>query len=80
MTLINVYWTPRINMLVVFCDCGEILHRPSNYSMVQCPVCRRAQLWHDGDPKPKKGRWSEPVMTNLVLTRDFDPVKAERAK
>jgi hypothetical protein len=80
MTLINVRWGLPVNTLVVFCDCGEILYRPSNYSLVECPVCRRRELWHSVEPKPLSGPWSEPVMTNLVLTRDFDANKASRAR
>jgi len=40
---------------------------PSNYSVVVCLVCRKAELWHSVDPKPEEGPWSLPVMHNAVL-------------
>jgi hypothetical protein len=67
MKLVDVYWTPRVNRLVVTCDCGNAIDHPSNYSMVVCNVCRRAELWHSIDPVPPAGQqWSERVMENVV--------------
>jgi hypothetical protein len=80
MTLVDVRWGYPVNVITVLCDCGQTLYRPSNYSQVWCLACGRKEYWHSCDPKPKRGRWSGKVMANLVLTRDFDPVKAEAAK
>jgi hypothetical protein len=46
MELIDVVWTPRVNALHIQCDCGALLIHPSNYSVVQCRRCGRAELWH----------------------------------
>lgn len=72
MTLINVYWAWPVNILEVYCDCGQRLLRPSNYSLVECSWCGRRELWHSVEPKPEQGPWSEPVMANHVLTGPDD--------
>ena len=67
MTLIDVIWTPEVNLLAVNCLCGLFFFWPSNYSVVRCPACRREKLWHGVDPKPEEGPWSLPEMENKVL-------------
>jgi predicted RNA-binding Zn-ribbon protein involved in translation (DUF1610 family) len=66
MTLLDVYWTPHVNHLRIACDCGATLDHPSRVSLVRCPVCGRAELWHGIEPRPEAGPWSEPVMASAV--------------
>jgi hypothetical protein len=64
MRLVDARWALPVNRLTVVCDCGVTLDRPSNISLVQCPLCRRAELWHSVDPVVPGRMWSEPVMRN----------------
>jgi len=66
MKLIDAYWALPVNRLRIICDCGITLDHPSNVSLVLCPGCQRAELWHGVDPAPHHGPWSEPVMENQV--------------
>jgi hypothetical protein len=60
MQLIDVYWTHHVNRLRVRCDCGVLLDRPSNVSLVECSNCGCQELWHGVDPA--EGIWAHPVM------------------
>lgn len=51
MKLIDVYWTPRVNVLLVRCDCGAEFEHPANYGLARCPFCAQAQLWHVAEPQ-----------------------------
>jgi len=35
------------NRLWVLCNCGRIIDHPTNISLVECPTCNLADLWHD---------------------------------
>jgi hypothetical protein len=67
MRLVDVSWAQPVNRLVVRCDCAMEFIWPSNVSLAQCPVCRRAELWHSVDPRPESGPWSEPVMERAEM-------------
>lgn len=67
MNIVHVRWSIPVNRLTVICDCGCSIDWPSNVSLVRCPRCGRQELWHDVDPKPQSGPWSEPVMRNGAL-------------
>lgn len=49
MELVNVEWTQTVNKLTVKC-CGIEFHRPSNFSLVQCPICGKIEYWHGPYP------------------------------
>ncbi len=51
MILLEVYWTEKVNMLVIKCECECKFHYPSSYSLVSCPQCSYIEYWHDFDPK-----------------------------
>lgn len=65
MKLVDVRWAVPVNRLTVKCDCGCTINWPSNVSLVVCP-CGRRELWHDVEPKPRFGPWSEPVMRSAI--------------
>ena len=46
MNLVNIYWTPIVNMLQIECDCGNHFDYPANYSLVECPKCHYKEFWH----------------------------------
>jgi hypothetical protein len=69
MHLIGVRWGSPVNRLTVKCNCGLTIDWPANVSLVTCPRCRYAELWHSVDPKPASGPWSEPVMENRIRCR-----------
>lgn len=60
MIIRDVWWTPRVNMLFVRCDCGHQFVHPTNISTCTCARCRRSELWHA--VKPALGIWKAPVM------------------
>ena len=66
MKLVDAYWTPVVNRLLVVCDCGQRIDWPSGVSMVECPECGRAELWHGINRVAATSRWRQPVMTNDV--------------
>jgi len=37
MEVLDAYWTPRVNILFVQCDCGEIFEAPANKRWASCP-------------------------------------------
>jgi len=39
MTVVDVRWTPRVNVLVIRCDCQVTFDHPANYAQAQCPAC-----------------------------------------
>jgi len=47
MELINVHWTNVVNMLEIKCECGALFQYPSNYSLVECPNCKKKEVWHE---------------------------------
>lgn len=67
MRLVDARWALPVNRLAVVCDCGVMLDHPSNVSLVTCPACGRAELWHSVDPRPNAGPWSEPVMQRAMV-------------
>ena len=46
MRVINVTWTPEVNVLTVECDCKNIIYWPTNISLIQCPNCHNKEWWH----------------------------------
>jgi hypothetical protein len=52
----------NVNILAIICDCGVSFVWPSHVSLAECPGCQKRELWHDVEPKPATGPWSEPVM------------------
>lgn len=42
MTLVDVFWTPKVNMLVVKCDCGRTFEHRLDCWTVRCK-CGRAE-------------------------------------
>lgn len=74
--LIDVGWAWPVNVLAIVCEpCGVGFRWPSNVSLVKCPRCGVQELWHEVEPKPATGPWSEPVMMNLVnvISRPSNP-------
>jgi hypothetical protein len=67
MVLFDVYWTPEVNRLRIRCDCSALIDHPSRFSLVRCPRCHRAELWHAIEPRPNDGPWSEPVMECALI-------------
>jgi hypothetical protein len=51
-----------VNLLAITCDCGVKFAWLSSVSLAQCPFCGKQELWHDVDPKPSSGPWSERAM------------------
>jgi hypothetical protein len=47
MYLNDVFWTKKVNILEIECDCGELFQYPSNYSLVECPKCKYKEVWHE---------------------------------
>ena len=44
MKIVDARWTPRVNMLVIVCDCGhEFEHRADRWR-VRCPCGRQGHL------------------------------------
>jgi hypothetical protein len=68
MTVLDVRWTPKVNILLIQCDCGNRFLHLSNYSAAKCDMCDRMELWHGIDPKPETGIWSIPQMRIELLT------------
>jgi predicted RNA-binding Zn-ribbon protein involved in translation (DUF1610 family) len=62
MILFDVIWQEDVNWLMIYCNCGIVLKRRSNYSAISCPMCGRVELWHSVQPKPADGPWSLPEM------------------
>ena len=60
MHIIDVVWTPKVNLLVIQCDCGGAFQHPSNRWTVRCPNCNTTQniaLLRDNyarDNRPRK--------------------------
>ena len=53
MVIYDVYWTNRINILKVKCDCGNKFEWPTNISMIYCHFCENKEWWHsDGEDYP----------------------------
>jgi hypothetical protein len=73
MKLVDVYWTPRINVLVVRCDCSRLFFHPANVATARCPACRRTQLWHIAEPQvpgtPFSGSRMDYELTGFGLWR-----------
>jgi hypothetical protein len=67
MQLTEIYWTPYVNLLTLKCECGMTFQAWSRFSIATCPACKKAELWHDVDPKPEKGPWGLPVVQNRVF-------------
>lgn len=67
MTIIDVYWTPQVNRLVIRCECGAVFDHPAWYSIHICPRCAKKQIWHGGDPKGTGTKWdfSDPMKIEL---------------
>ena len=61
MILRDVAWAEPTNILVVEC-CGTHFAWPSHVSCVQCPLCRKVQLWHGVGDVEKGDIWDLPVM------------------
>lgn len=64
MRIVDVYWTDRVNMLKIVCDCGNILTWPCNISTVNCYSCGKEELWHAVDPHPRP--WDKRVMESRL--------------
>jgi hypothetical protein len=62
MKLIEVTWTPRVNVLWVRCDCGYLFAHPANIAMARCPACHATQLWHIAEPQIPGTPFSGPCM------------------
>jgi len=46
MILEKVYWVPKVNILVITCDCKHKFEYPCNYSLIECPRCHNKEFWH----------------------------------
>jgi len=62
MSVIDVQWTPHVNVLMIECDCGYCFVHLTCYSAAKCQRCGRMELWHSVEPRPIEGIWSLPVM------------------
>lgn len=62
MTVIDVEWTPFLNVLSIKCDCGLTWRMWANVSVIRCPNCGRLERWHGIDPEFETGPWSAPQM------------------
>jgi len=70
MKLIDVYWTPELNRIVVLCNCGNVIDTWSNNSTVHCERCGRHELWHGVGPLSKgKVDW-----TSIGAIWEWSPV------
>ena len=41
MRIVDAYWTPKVNMIVVLCDCGHRRECPTNRKVWWCNHCNR---------------------------------------
>ena len=39
MHIVSAYWTPRVNMYVIKCKCGNYIEHATNKWHVRCEVC-----------------------------------------
>jgi hypothetical protein len=62
MILEKVFWTPKVNMLVITCDCKNKFIYPCNHSLVECPSCHNKEFWH-----ADALTWNEIYSTNYKL-------------
>lgn len=63
MILMDSMWALPVNVLSIVCEeCNVGFIHPTNYSLVRCPRCGIAELWHEVAPRPSSGPWSEPIM------------------
>lgn len=46
MLIYNVYWTSKVNMLKIKCDCGKYFDWQTNISLITCPYCGYNEWWH----------------------------------
>lgn len=37
--IIEAVWTPKANLLVIMCDCGNTFQHPTDRWTVRCPKC-----------------------------------------
>jgi hypothetical protein len=44
MVIINAVWTPKINLLLIGCQCGKLLWHRTDRWKVQCPCGRTENL------------------------------------
>ena len=40
MRLLDAVWTPKVNMLLLLCDCGKHLYHRADRWQVVCPRCK----------------------------------------
>lgn len=53
MVIYDVYWTDKVNMLKVECDCGLNFRWQTNISLITCINCGNMKWWHnDGADYP----------------------------
>jgi hypothetical protein len=51
MRIVDVRWTPAINMLVIACECGRRSEHRADRWMIRCSCGRREQI------EEVRGRW-----------------------
>jgi len=52
MIVVDAIWSDPVNEIVLVCDCGTRFSWPSNFSLAECPSCRRAEWWFPMWPEP----------------------------
>lgn len=75
--LLDVRWTPRVNLYDVGCYCGAEFSHPANRANVRCPRCgargsvseireqRVPTAREDDRPRPLAARYREPMLPGL---------------
>ncbi len=44
MDIVDAEWTPRVNMLIVRCQCRQLFKHPANRRVAICPSCGRKEV------------------------------------
>lgn len=39
MIIIDVDWSPKVNILTIGCQCGNMFKHPANRKVIKCPKC-----------------------------------------
>lgn len=50
MVIIDVFWQPTVNVVLINCDCQQYFLWPSNISLAECPYCRNKEWWFKHEP------------------------------
>jgi len=44
--LIDAKWSPRVNILIIQCDCGSVINHAADKVLIHCVLCRAYKNLH----------------------------------